>query len=53
MVALIKKWKTKKKTNEQPSVREGSPMDGWGIWLEGFLEDESKAKTKRTKTKFS
>jgi len=30
--------KTKKKAIEQSSVRKGSPMEGWGLWREGFNE---------------
>jgi len=30
--------KTKKKTIEQSSVRKGSPMEGVGLWWEGFKE---------------
>ena len=33
--------KTKKKTIEQSGVRKGSPMEGVGIWREGFKEKVS------------
>ena len=32
--------KTQKKTIEQSGVRKGSPMEGWGLWREGFKEKE-------------